>query len=234
MAVLSIENLNYSKHHKLILQGVSLHLQPGRIVALLGANGAGKTTLMRIISGQAKQWHGQILVKGKSKEAARKANLAFTDHLGGFAPGMKIAEIAKFYQTVYPDFDPEEYVKLQQFMHLDPDLRLRELSRGMKEKLIISLTFARQVPLYLLDEPFSGIDVMARKRIINSILLWKSSQATILLADHFVNEIASILDDIVIMKDQTILAHQAADEIRAQGKTIEAYYESFYQEEEND
>ncbi|MCI1290221.1 MAG: ABC transporter ATP-binding protein [Lactobacillus sp.] len=234
MTVLSIKNLNYSKHRKLILQGVCLDLEPGKIVALLGANGAGKTTLMRIISGQAKHWHGQVLVNGKQKDEERKACVSFTDQLSGFSNGMKIAQIADFYEQVFPDFDREEYRKLQQFMNLSPDARLRELSRGMKEKLIISLTFARQVPLYLLDEPFSGIDVMARKRIINSILLWKNEQATILLSDHFVNEIASVLDEVVIVKNQTVLVKQGADDIRAKGQSIEQYYEGFYQEDEND
>lgn len=234
MAVLSIKNLNYSKHHKLILQGVGLELAPGKIVALLGANGAGKTTLMRIISGQAKHWQGQVLVNGKEKAPERMAAVSFTDQLSGFSDGTKIAQIMAFYEQVFPDFDREEYLKLQQFMNLSADLRLRELSRGMKEKLIISLTFARQVPLYLLDEPFSGIDVMSRKRIINSILLWKNEQSTILLSDHFVNEIASVLDEVVIVKNQTVLAKRAADDIRAQGQSIEQYYESFYQEDEND
>jgi ABC-2 type transport system ATP-binding protein len=218
----------------LILQGVCLDLEPGKIVALLGANGAGKTTLMRIISGQAKHWHGQVTVDGQDNEAARKACISFTDQLSGFNKAMKISQVADFYEQVFPDFDREEYRKLQQFMNLSPDMRLREMSRGMKEKLIISLTFARQVPLYLLDEPFSGIDVMARKRIINSILLWKNDQSTILLSDHFVNEISSVLDEVVIVKDQTVLAKQGADDIRAKGQSIEQYYESFYQEGEDE
>ncbi|MCI1466773.1 MAG: ABC transporter ATP-binding protein [Lactobacillus sp.] len=173
MAILSIKNLSYSKHHKLILQGVCLDLEPGKIVALLGANGAGKTTLMRIISGQAKHWHGQVTVDGQDNEAARKACISFTDQLSGFNKAMKISQVADF-------------------------------------------------------------DVMARKRIINSILLWKNDQSTILLSDHFVNEISSVLDEVVIVKDQTVLAKQGADDIRAKGQSIEQYYESFYQEGEDE
>jgi ABC-2 type transport system ATP-binding protein len=75
---------------------------------------------------------------------------------------------------------------------------------------------------------------MARKRIINSILLWKNDQSTILLSDHFVNEISSVLDEVVIVKDQTVLAKQGADDIRAKGQSIEQYYESFYQEGEDE
>ncbi len=85
-------------------------------------------------------------------------------------------------------------------MKLSPDMRLGQLSRGMREKLVIALTFARKADLYLLDEPFSGIDPMARKKIINSIILWKDDKATILISDHFVNEIATLLDEVIILK----------------------------------
>lgn len=111
-------------------------------------------------------------------------------------------------------------------------MRLSQLSKGMREKLIIALTFARKADLYLLDEPFGGIDAMARKKIINSIILWKSDEATILISDHFVNEISQLLDEVVIVKDHTIAAHKTADEIRSQHQSIEEYYEGLYADED--
>ena len=126
---------------------------------------------MRIISGVAKNYRGTVKVAGFAKEADRKAHLSFTDGLTGFANSTKINDIVKFYQILYHDFSLKQFEQLRKFMNLDSDMRLSEMSKGMKEKLVIALTFSRKTDLYLLDEPFSGIDAMARKKIIKSISL---------------------------------------------------------------
>ena len=102
----------------------------------------------------------------------------------------------------------------------------------MREKLIVALTFSRQCDLYLLDEPFNGIDAMTRKKIVNSILRWKSDDSTIIISDHFVTEVAAILDDVIIIKDRTVFTHVSADEILKKHQSIESYYESLYEGEE--
>lgn len=230
--LLEIRDLTYKKNLKTILDNINLNIQPGKIVALLGENGAGKTTLMRIISGMAKNYHGTVTISGKNNVAERKAHLSFTDGLTGFANSAKIKEIVKFYEIIYQDFDQNQFEQLRQFMKLDSEMRLSEMSKGMREKLIIALAFSRKVDLYLLDEPFSGIDAMARKKIINSIILWKPENSTILVSDHFVNEIANMLDEIVIIKDKTIYTHKSTEEIREHHKSVEDYYEGLYDAEE--
>lgn len=230
--LLEITNLYYKKNQKTILDNINLTLKSGKIVALLGENGAGKTTLMRVICGLAKNYRGSVAVAGCSKEAERKAHLSFTDGLTGFAESTKISEIIRFYEVIYSDFDKDQFDQLCQFMKLSADMRLSEISKGMREKLIIALTFSRKVDLYLLDEPFSGIDAMARRKIINSIILWKEDDATILISDHFVNEIASMLDEVVIIKDKTIYTHKSTEEIRENNESVEEFYEGLYDREE--
>ncbi len=232
--LLTVKDLTYRKNQKTILKDANLNLSSGKIVALLGENGAGKTTLMRIIAGVAKNYKGEVNLEGTTKEAARKAKLSFTDGLTGFSDSTKIKDVVKFYATIFQDFDENEFDELRKFMKLDNDMKLSQLSRGMREKLIIALTLARKADLYLLDEPFGGIDAMARKKIINSIILWKDEKATILISDHFVNEISSLLDEVVIVKDHTILEHKSADDIRQNHETIEEYYESFYADEDDE
>ena len=229
--LLNIENVTYRKNLRKILDNVNLTVASGKIVALLGENGAGKTTLMRIIAGISKHYKGIVSVDGKEKEAERKAVLSMTDSLKGFSDSVTIGWVRDFYTKIYEDFDEKQFDELLKFMKLNVDMKLGQLSRGMREKLIIALTLSRKAKLYLLDEPFSGIDPMSRKKIINSILLWKDEDSTLIISDHFVNEISSILDEVVIVKDKTIASHISADEIREQGKSIEQYYESFYQDE---
>ncbi|MBP2057065.1 ABC-2 type transport system ATP-binding protein [Lactobacillus colini] len=229
--LLEIKDLTYRKNLRVILDNVNLNIESGKIIALLGENGAGKTTLMRIITGIAKHYKGSVAVAGKEKEAERKSALSMTDSLKGFSDSVTIGWVRDFYNKIYSDFDKEQFEELLKFMKLNYDMKLGQISRGMREKLVIALTLSRKVKLYLLDEPFSGIDPMSRKRIINSILLWKDEDSTLIISDHFVNEISSILDEVIIVKDKTIASHISADEIREQGKSIEQYYEDFYQDE---
>lgn len=230
--LLEIENLTYRKNLKVILKDINLNLKHGKIVALLGENGAGKTTLMRIIAGINKNFRGMVAIDGVQSVADRKRVISFSDSLSGFKESTKVAKIINFYEYLYDDFDKDKFKQLQKFMRLNEDLRLSEMSKGMREKLIIALTFSRQAELYLLDEPFSGIDAMARKKIISSIILWKADEATILISDHFVNEIASMLDEVVVVKDKTIYCHKSTEEIRESNQSIEEFYENIYGEGE--
>ena len=228
--LLEIENLTYRKNLKVILKDINLNLKHGKIVALLGENGAGKTTLMRIIAGINKNFRGMVAIDGVQSVADRKRVISFSDSLSGFKESTKVAKIINFYEYLYDDFDKNKFKQLQKFMRLNENLRLSEMSKGMREKLIIALTFSRQAELYLLDEPFSGIDAMARKKIISSIILWKADEATILISDHFVNEIASMLDEVVVVKDKTIYCHKSTEEIRESNQSIEEFYENIYGE----
>ena len=229
--MLQINNLTYRKNLKTILKDINLTVESGKIVALLGENGAGKTTLMRLIAGLANNYKGQIQVDEKIKADERKAIISMSDSLKGLSSSTSIKWLKEFYERVFSDFDLNQFEELEEFMKLNDEMKLGQLSKGMEEKLAIVLTLSRHAKLYLLDEPFSGIDPMARKKIINSILLWKDEDSTLIISDHFVNEISSLLDEVIIIKDQKILSQISAEEIRQTGQTIEEYYTNFYVEE---
>lgn len=227
---IEITDLSYRKNTKTILSAVNLQLAPGKIVGLLGENGAGKTTLMRLIAGVAKNAKGTIAVHGEARQAPRRAFVSFSEALQGFRPADKLSQIRDFYALVYPDFSAKKYLDLITFLQIDDDQRLSTLSKGTREKFIIALTLSREAAVYLLDEPFSGIDSMSRKRIISSIIKWKQDSATMVISDHYVSEIAALLDEVVIVKDHTICTHKSSDQIRSEfGLGIEAFYESVYE-----
>ncbi|WP_338233039.1 ABC transporter ATP-binding protein [Companilactobacillus muriivasis] len=233
--VLEINALNYKKNNKLILKDINLSLDNGKIIGLLGANGAGKTTLMRLISGVNAKTSGQITVAGVDGKAARKSCVSATYPLTSFNKGAgekntKVKDVVKFYIDIYPDFSFEKYQAMAKFLEISCDDKLVNLSTGTAEKLEIALTLARQVPLYLLDEPLNGIDIMARKKIIKSIIQWKGDDSTIIISSHYVKEISSLLDDVVILKDQTVYQVSPVEDIQAKYHLgIEDYYEKIYE-----
>jgi len=228
--LVKIKNLNYKKNSKTILKNVTLNLNSGKIVGLLGENGAGKTTLMRLIVGINSLPEGVITVDGAVKKAAIKQNVSMTDQLAGFGKNVKIGDIVRFYENVYPDFSEPKYMEISEFLGLEEGKRLSSLSTGTRGKLVIALTLARETKLYLLDEPLSGIDSMSRKKIISSIIRWKSDDSTIVISDHYVTEVASLLDDVVIIKDQTIYQVSSVEAIQEKYHLgIEDYYEQVYE-----
>jgi ABC-2 type transport system ATP-binding protein len=230
--LLEINQLSYQRNLKTILKNLSLNTQSGQIVGLLGANGAGKTTLMRLIAGSYINRHGSITIKNSESLIERKASVSFTEQISGMNSRKRLYQIAEFYARVYPDFSMADFTQLLTELKLGMDQRLNQLSKGNRRKFIIAITLARQTDLYLLDEPFDGIDSMSRKRIIASIIQWKPDNATILVSDHHVGDIANLLDQVVVVKNRCVVAQESADTIRETlGKDIETYYEDFYKEE---
>lgn len=230
--LLAIKDLSYKRNMHTILTDLSLTLPHNAIVGLLGANGAGKTTLMRLIAGSATEFHGEIRLNDETAASIRKSMVSFSEQLAGLNSGMKLNQIADFYDRVYPDFVRADFDKLAQQLELDLQKRLNQLSKGNQRKFTIAITFARHVQLYLLDEPFNGIDSMNRKKIIASIIQWKPEMATILISDHHVTDIANLLDQVIVVQHQTVVAQEKADTIREKhNQSIENYYESFYEGE---
>lgn len=227
---IAVSQLTYRKNYHTILDQVNLTIESGKVVGLLGENGAGKTTLMRLLADIAKGYRGTIAINGVTVGPQRRGLVSFSEALQGFRPNQKLSAVRDFYAAVYPDFVAKKYLDLVTFLQIDDDLQLNQLSKGMREKFIIALTLARDAAVYLLDEPFSGIDSMSRKRIIGSIVRWKRPEATMLISDHYVTEIAPLLDEVVVIKDRTIVAHKSSDAIREEfGIGVEAFYESIYE-----
>lgn len=228
--LLTIQGLRYRRNLHTLLNGVDLTLSCGRIVGLLGANGAGKTTLMRLIAGLAGNYRGEIRMAGDPSNTQRKRHVSFTNALIGADDRQRVSQLADFWTALYPDFDRKRYDALAATLDLPQDKRLAALSKGIRMKVEIALTLARNVDLYLLDEPFDGIDSMTRKKIITSIITWKPDGATILISDHHVTDVANLLDTVVVLKDQRVVDVALTDAIREQNHvTIEDYYERFFE-----
>lgn len=225
-----LQHLTYQRNLHTILADLNLTLPTGQIIGLLGANGAGKTTLMRLIAGAALTTHGTISVADQTSVPERKLHVSFTGQLTGLDANQRLDHLARFYELAYPDFAFAHFQQLSEEFGLDVHQRLNRLSKGNQRKFTVAVTLARRTDLYLLDEPFDGIDSMTRKKIVTGIIQWKPENATILVSDHHVADIANLLDQVVIMKDRKIVAQQTADAIREQfGQSIEDFYEQLYE-----
>ena len=236
--ILTCEGL--SKHYgaKIALDNVDLHIGLGKIVGLLGPNGSGKTTLIKLANGLLQPTGGSIKVAGMTPGAESKAIVSYLPDADWLPDGMRVEEIVQmfrdFYGTPseakgYVGFDADKANEMLARLNIAPNARLKTLSKGNKEKVQLVLAMSRNARLYLLDEPIGGVDPAARDYILNTIISNYSKDATVVISTHLIEDIEPVLDEAVFLKDGTIFAHRAVDEIReTEGKSVDAYFREVF------
>lgn len=233
--VLEIKGLKKSFRTCEALQGADLSIEPGRIAGLLGPNASGKTTLLKIIAGLQQPTEGEVFYSGGAAPGGYARNtIAFCPDAMSFPRYMRVCDAFTFYEDMYPDFSRERAAQLMSILELESlqNTPVRRLSKGMKERLMLSLTFSRETKLYLLDEPLDGIDPVGKTKVIDAILAMQPEGASILVSTHLVKDIERIFDNVFFLSKGRIVYSAECDEIReSQGKTVEqAYLEVFMRE----
>ena len=203
---------NYGKTEA--LSGVNLDIQPGRIVGLLGPNGSGKTTIIKLINGLLQPTSGQVLINGEKPSPKTKKVVSYLPDTTYLGDNMKIKEVFAMFQDFYSDFDQVKANHLLEDLNLDEKSRLKNLSKGNKEKVQLILVMSRKADLYVLDEPIGGVDPAARDYILKTIIQNRSENSSVLISTHLISDIEDILDDVIFIKDGEILLQEDANELR--------------------
>ena len=203
---------NYGKTEA--LSGVNLDIQPGRIVGLLGPNGSGKTTIIKLINGLLQPTSGQVLLNGEKPSPKTKKAVSYLPDTTYLGDNMKIKEVFAMFKDFYSDFDEEKANHLLEDLNLDEKSRLKNLSKGNKEKVQLILVMSRKADLYVLDEPIGGVDPAARDYILKTIIQNRSENSSVLISTHLISDIEDILDDVIFIKDGEILLQEDANELR--------------------
>lgn len=223
--MIEIKNLSLKYGGKEVLKDLNLNIDSGKIIGLVGENGTGKSTLMRVLTGLEKNYKGEVLIDGNKPGDKTNALISYQpDHLP-FDDSMTIIDIGNIYERFYDDFDAENYYKMIDSFSIERNLKIKECSKGMKDKVQIAASLARKTDFYLLDEPMTGIDPKARYEMLNTIIENFSPESTLLISTHLITEIEKILDEVIIISDGKVLAHKAVDEIREEkGLSLEEYF----------
>lgn len=210
---------------KIVLNNATFELEKGRIYALLGRNGSGKSTLMKLIAGLVKTEQGEVILQGKNIGVQTKSDIAYMPTEACFYDYMKVDDLRKYYKDFYPDFYEDRYYELIHRLGLCPKDKVKKLSSGEMVKLKLSITLARKAKLYLLDEPWNGIDLISRDIITTTILETASEDNTIVISSHIIEEIENIVDHVIFLNKGSVCLTGDAEEIRVQcGKSIVDLY----------
>lgn len=227
--MLRCENLKKKYMKKTAVEDITLELETGRIYALLGPNGSGKTTFMKMIAGLVKPSQGELLYKNQPIGIESKKEVAYMSTEPYFYNFMTVEDVGKYYQDFFADFDMETYKRMITEMELDVKDKVGKISSGMMAKVKLAATLSRKAKLYLLDEPLNGIDLIAREKIISTILSVAAEDNTIVLSSHLVEELETVVDGVIFIKDGKNVLNGDAETIREeQGKSIVDIYKEIY------
>ncbi len=199
---------------KTAVNAVDLELEPGHVYAMLGPNGSGKTTWMKMAAGLMKPTSGEILFNGAPVGIESRRHVAYMSTEPYFYAWMSVKDVGKYYQDFFEDFSPAKYEELLRYMELEPGMKTRTLSSGMMAKLKIAVTMARNAQVYMLDEPFNGIDLLARDEIRKCILQEATPDKLLILSSHLVEEMEAVADRAVFIKNGNLVEVRDLEEMR--------------------
>ncbi|AMR06001.1 MULTISPECIES: ABC transporter ATP-binding protein [Bacillus cereus group] len=229
--LLKIENLWKRYNLKTVLQDLSATISEGKIIGLVGDNGSGKTTLLKMIAGLRYPSKGTITIEGQKVGIETKKTVSFMPDSPVFDEWMTIKDAVVFYRDFYSDFDFHQAMDLIAEFKMPLEEHIVALSKGGVEKLQLILTFSRKAKLYILDEPLGGIDLVSRKHVLDLILKFYREDCTILISTHLIEETENIFDEVIFLKDGTIILHENVEEIRFHhGKAVHELFREVFEQ----
>lgn len=227
--ILEIKNVTKSFRGKPALSEFSLQLQRGRVLGLLGPNGSGKTTLLKLIAGYLYPDSGELLIGGHRPGVETKKILSFLPDVSFIPKNFTIKDALQLYRDFFEDFDGVKARRMLEFMDLKEESYCSDLSKGMKEKLHLTLILSREADLYVLDEPIAGVDPVAREKILRAIIENVKEKSSMIITSHLVRDMEQIFEDVVFVNEGKALLEGNADELRERrGMSLDEIYRELY------
>ena len=212
--MITSKNLTKMFGSKRAVDGVSMTLEKGHVYAMLGPNGSGKTTWMKMAAALMKPTSGEILFNGEPVGVESRKHIAYMSTEPYFYSWMTAEDAGKYYEDFFEDFSMEKYRDLLRKMELSGDMKTKSLSSGMAAKLKIAVTMARDAQVYMLDEPFNGIDLLARDEIRGTILQEATENKMMILSSHLVEEMEAIADQAIFIREGKLIEIRDLEEMR--------------------
>lgn len=221
--MIRIEDLHKRYMRVEALHGLTLDVPEGSIFALTGPNGAGKSTTIRILMNLLRPSRGRAEVMGVD---SRRLGARELQHIGYVSeaqrlPGFMTAEtFFRYLAPFYPAWDMAEAIRLAAEWHLPLDRRIGAMSRGMRLKVALASSVAYRPRLLVLDEPFSGLDVLVREQLIEAVLE-RASEMTVLIASHDLAELESFASDVAYMSEGRLVFAQEMSSLLERFRRVE-------------
>jgi ABC-2 type transport system ATP-binding protein len=205
------------------LTDVTTEIQADTITGLLGRNGAGKTTMMQLLTGHRLPTSGQVRVLGGApfENDAVLSQLCFIKESQRYPDLFRVCDAVRAAATVYPSWDQELADQLLEEFELPVKRNIKKLSRGMTSAVGIVLGLASRAPITLFDEPYLGLDAVARQLFYDRLLAdYAEHPRTIVLSTHLIEEISDLLEHVLLIDHGRVLLDADAETLRATALTV--------------
>jgi ABC-2 type transport system ATP-binding protein len=219
---ISITGLTRRYRDQLALDEVTLDFQGPSVTGLLGRNGAGKSTLMRIVAAQEFPSSGIVRVLGASPiendAVLRRMVLVREDQV---YPDIKVRRVLQVASWFYPNWNADLAEDLLAEFELPANRAVKKLSRGMRSALGIVVGLAARAEVTLFDEPYAGLDAVARQLFYERLLTdYAECPRTVVLSTHLIDEVADLLERVVIIDHGRVVLDAQADDVRGTVTTV--------------
>jgi ABC-2 type transport system ATP-binding protein len=213
-----IEFKNVSKRFgsTLALRDLNVIFPEGQISGLFGPNGAGKSTTLKMICGLNRPDNGEVKVD-RENPRDKRSQIAFLPEIDHLYPWWTIGQAAGFMRSFYADWDERKYRDLVGFLNLDPAMKIGKISKGQRAKTKLLLTVSRRSKYLLMDEPLSGIDILTREEIINTLIRdYRDGEQAIIISTHEIYEVENLVEEVFFIGQGAITLAGNAEELRLQ------------------
>lgn len=225
---MKVNNLQKTIDGQAILEEINFSLNPQEIVGLVGRNGSGKTTLFRTLAGHYLLDGGEVTIAGMdlAKAVEQKTQLFYIDELDNFLKYYSLKKINEFYRLAYPKFDQDRYLALLKENEFHQRMSYRRLSKGMQGLYQMILAISSEANYLLLDEPFDGLDVIVRKKVIALLLdhLATHENCSIMIASHNLAELEGIIDRVLLLKGKSIVKDYSLEQMREHARKLQLVF----------
>lgn len=229
MPILECRELSKRFGKTVALDNVNLSLEPGRVIGLLGPNGSGKTTLIKLANGLLTPSEGEILIDGKTPGPESKAIVSYLSDKEYLPEWMNARQLMDFFADFYADFDRARAEEMLARLGLDDRQKVKQMSKGTREKVQLILVMSRQAKLYLLDEPIGGVDPATRDYILDTIIRNYNPEAAVLISTHLIADVEPVLDEVIFIQNGQILLQSPVDSIREEkGMSVDQYFREVF------
>jgi ABC-2 type transport system ATP-binding protein len=219
---ISVSGLTRRYRDQVALDDVTVEVEAGSITGLLGRNGAGKTTLLRVLAGQEFPSSGSVRIFGDSplenEHVLRRMVFVREDQS---YPDFKVSHALRAASWFYPNWDSGLAEALLGDFGLRPDKAIKRLSRGLRSALGITIGLAARAEVTMFDEPYAGLDAVARQIFYDRLLADYTDQPrTILLSTHLIDEAAALFESVVVIDRGRVVLQASADGLRGVATTV--------------
>ena len=229
MAILECKDLSKRFGSVQALDTVNLKIEAGRVIGLLGPNGSGKTTLLKLANGLLTPTGGEILIEGFAPGSMTHGAVSYLPDKPYLAEWMKVRQLLDFFEDFYADFDRDKATEMLLRLNIDENMRIKEMSKGTREKAQLILVMSRKAMLYLLDEPIGGVDPATREYILDTIIRNYNPEAAVVISTHLIADVEQVLDDVIFINQGKIMLQSSVDAIREEhGMSVDQYFREVF------